>query len=327
MAAPLAALLVLAALPYATTALIALTGNPNLESELALERLPTTDPLGAAIARLWIEQQPPNMDYYHAMTASNTTQSSQRPAVPATTFASTPIDVRAPLPNVFIFLIDSLRRDYLSPYNPAVTFTPSIARLAADSYVFRNAFTSYGGTWMSIPGLWTGTPLTRGWGQVFKQLNALEPLIKAGGYDFVINDYTVATEFSTPQTFLNPGIESVKTDLCDNVKSLQAHIDGRKDARAPAVHVSGADERAHPEYAYRHRRSRRTRATRASTRRMRRSWNGSIPASGRCSRISRNAGCTTTASSSSRRITAKRLAPTATGAINSSCFPRSCAFR
>ena len=232
-ATPLAALLLLSALPYATTALVALTGNPNLESELALERLPTTDPLGAAIARLWIEQQPPNMDYYHAMTASNTTQSSQRPAVPATTFANTPIDVRAPLPNVFIFLIDSLRRDYLSPYNPAVTFTSSIAKLAADSYVFRNAFTSYGGTWMSLPGLWTGTPLTRGWGQVFKQLNALEPLIRTGGYDFAINDYTVASLFSIPRTFLNPGIESVKTDLCDNVKSLQAHIDGRKAPERP----------------------------------------------------------------------------------------------
>ncbi len=232
-AAPLAALLVLAALPSATRALVAWTGNPNLETELALERLPTTDPLGAAIARLWIEQQPPNMDYHRAMTASNTTQSSLRPAVPATTFASTPIDVRAPLPHVFIFLIDSLRRDYLSPYNPAVSFTPSIERLAADSYVFRNAFTSYGGTWMALPGLWTGTPLTRGWGQVFKQLNALEPLMKAGGYDFAINDYTVATMFSTPQTFLNPGIESVQTDLCDNVKSLQAHIDGRKDPERP----------------------------------------------------------------------------------------------
>ncbi len=178
-AAPLAALLVLAALPYASRAVVAATGNPNLESELALERLPTTDPLGAAIARLWIEQQPPNMDYYYAMTASNMTQSSQRPAVPATTFASTPIDVRAPLPNVFIFLIDSLRRDYLSPYNPAVTFTPAIAQFAADSYVFRNAFTSYGGTWMSIPSMWTGTPLTRGWGQVFRRVNPLEPLITA----------------------------------------------------------------------------------------------------------------------------------------------------
>ena len=163
-AAPLATLLVLAALPYATRAVVALTGNPNLETELALERLPTTDPLGAAIARLWIEQQPPNMDYHRAMTASNTTQSSLRPAVPATTYANTPIDVRAPLPHVFIFLIDSLRRDYLSPYNPAVTFTPAIERLAADSYVFRNAFTSYGRHVDGPPGAVDGDTVDAGVG-------------------------------------------------------------------------------------------------------------------------------------------------------------------
>ena len=232
-AGPLAALLVLAALPSATTAIVAATGNAHIESEMAVERLPTTDPLGAVVARLWIEQQPPNMDYYYAMTGSNTTQSAQRPAIPATTFASTPIDLPAPLPNVFILLIDSLRRDYLSPYNPAVTFTPSIARLAADSYVFSNAFTTFGGTWMSIPSMWTGTPLTRGWGQVFRQINALEPLIKKGDYDFVINDYTVYNLFSVPQTFLNPGIESVDTDLCDHVKSLQAHIEGRTAPQRP----------------------------------------------------------------------------------------------
>ena len=35
-------------------------------------------------------------------------------------------------PNVFLFVIDSLRRDYLSPYNAAVTFTPSVQRFAAE---------------------------------------------------------------------------------------------------------------------------------------------------------------------------------------------------
>ena len=88
---------------------------------------------------------------------------------------------------------------------------------------------------MSIPSMWTGTPLTRGWGRVFRQLNALEPLIETGGYDFVINDYTVADRFSTPRTFLNPGIESVETDLCDNVKSLQAHIES---GRRPSARCS-----------------------------------------------------------------------------------------
>ena len=48
-------------------------------------------------------------------------------------------------PHIFLIVIDSLRRDYLSPYNPRVTFTPQIAKLAADSYVFERAWTRYQG--------------------------------------------------------------------------------------------------------------------------------------------------------------------------------------
>ena len=58
-----------------------------------------------------------------------------------------------------MFVVDSLRRDYLSPYNPKVTFTPSIAALAGDSLVFRNAFTQYGATGLSVPSLWVGGPI------------------------------------------------------------------------------------------------------------------------------------------------------------------------
>ena len=148
----------------------------------------------------------------------------------------------------------------MSTYNPAVTFTPGIASLAEDSFVFRNAFTGYGGTWMSIPSMWTGMPLTQGWGQVFKPLNALEPLIATGGYDFVINDYTVSELLSIPRTFLNPGIESVQTDICDNVKALQTHIETRPARERPLftflapmnVHIMNtrnAEAIAEPRYA------------------------------------------------------------------------------
>lgn len=229
--APVAALGILAALPVAGNTLVAVTANPQFQAELAIERLPTNDPLAAAVARVWIEQQPPNMDYHRAVTTSSITRSSERIAVPSTTYGSTSIEVSAPPPNVFIFLIDSLRRDYLSPYNADVTFTPNIGRLASDSYVFGNAFTQYGGTWMSIPALWTGAPLTRSWAQVFKQMNVFEPLVKAGNYDFMINDYTVQTELTIPRTFLNPGIQSVQTDLCDNVKAMQNHIDSQATPR------------------------------------------------------------------------------------------------
>jgi hypothetical protein len=56
------------------------------------------------------------------------------------------VDFVAPLkrsgaqrPHIFIFVIDSLRRDYLSPYNDEVTFTPAIQSFAAESIVFTRA--------------------------------------------------------------------------------------------------------------------------------------------------------------------------------------------
>jgi membrane-anchored protein YejM (alkaline phosphatase superfamily) len=233
--APLAALLVVSMLPWATSTAGALTTNPQIDSELALDRLPLTDPIGATVARLWVEQQVPDMDYYREMIASNSAQSAARPIVPETTFARDAYDVGPRPPHVFIFLIDSLRRDYLSTYNPAAAFTPALASFANDSYVFSNAFTTYGGTWMAIPSLWSGAALTRGWGQIFKQINVLEPLIASANYDFVINDYTVESELtpSTRRTFLNPGVTSVNTDLCDNVAALQSHIDRRATPARP----------------------------------------------------------------------------------------------
>ena len=54
-------------------------------------------------------------------------------------------------PNIFIFVIDSLRPDFLGAYNPKVDFTPNIDRFANDSVVFRNAYTQYAGTTLSEP--------------------------------------------------------------------------------------------------------------------------------------------------------------------------------
>ena len=60
-------------------------------------------------------------------------------------------------PNIFIFVVDSLRQDYLSPYNKNVTFTPQIDSFAHESVVMANAFTPYGGTVLAQPSIWTGT--------------------------------------------------------------------------------------------------------------------------------------------------------------------------
>src|SRR4029079_1968218 len=62
-------------------------------------------------------------------------------------------------PLIFVFVLDSLRSDYVSAYNPAVAFTPRIQEFASESTVFRNAFTRYGGTGLSMPAIWAGSAI------------------------------------------------------------------------------------------------------------------------------------------------------------------------
>ena len=81
-------------------------------------------------------------------------------------------------PDIFVFVVDSLRRDYLSPYNPAVTFTPAIDAFAKDSLVFSRAFTQYGATGLSVPSIWMGGPLLHKQYIVpFAPMNALARLL------------------------------------------------------------------------------------------------------------------------------------------------------
>jgi hypothetical protein len=86
-------------------------------------------------------------------------------------------------PHVFLFVVDSLRRDYLSPYEPKVTFSPAIERFAAESTVFRHAFTRYGATGLSVPALWSGAPLLhKQYVTPFAPMNTLAKLIEHEGY-------------------------------------------------------------------------------------------------------------------------------------------------
>ena len=81
-------------------------------------------------------------------------------------------------PDIYLFVIDSLRRDYLSPYNPAVTFTPAIDAFANDSLVFASAFTQYGATGLSVPSIWMGGPLLhKQYVEPFAPMNALARLL------------------------------------------------------------------------------------------------------------------------------------------------------
>lgn len=87
-------------------------------------------------------------------------------------------------PHIFVFVIDSLRRDYLSPYNDKVTFTPGIERFARESIVFERAFTHYGATGLSVPSLWVGgLVLHKQYVTPFAPMNTLSKLIEHEQYE------------------------------------------------------------------------------------------------------------------------------------------------
>lgn len=230
----LAALVVLHTLPSASGALATATGQPAWEPRVVIDRLAATDPLASFAAARFITRPPFDVGYFREVLATESRPSTVDPAVPARTLVA-PVTPPAAAPHVFVFVIDSLRRDYLSPYNPAVSFTPAIDAWARESFVFKNAFTAYGGTWLAMPSIWTGSAVTRGWGRIFSRVNALEHLVAGAGFDFVINDFTVANMLRSnlPRTFLDPEIPSVETDLCRNLQSLEARLDGRPAGAPP----------------------------------------------------------------------------------------------
>ncbi len=159
-------------------------------------------------------------------------------------------------PNIFIFVVDSLRSDYVSAYDPAVTFTPAIGAFAADSVVFRNAFTRYNGTIMAEPAIWSGTLLLhKHYVQPFKLVNNLEKLIQADDYHSFISIDQILSQLLSPK----PDTVRLDTaakldrqlDLCTTAKEAEQKIDARVDRERPIflytqpenVHILGIKQR------------------------------------------------------------------------------------
>lgn len=219
------AALFLAPLSAASPSLRAVADPQN-----AVERAIAGDPLARMASSVLVSREPLDSTFFRTLLDDEASLWSAAPAVPGD--ALTPIVKPATAPHVFVIVLDSLRRDYLSPYNPAVTFTPAIQQWARDSFVFRNAFTPYGGTAQAMPALWTGRSVPRGWARIMKEINSLEHLIGTVGFDFLINDHTVRTHLNdaVPRTFLNPYVASPNTDLCLNFEAVRTHLQTRQSA-------------------------------------------------------------------------------------------------
>jgi sulfatase-like protein len=134
----------------------------------------------------------------------------------------------APKPHIFLFVIDSLRPDYLSPYNPQVRFTPRIAEFAAESIVFRNAFTRFGGTGLSVPAMWAGASIVhKQYVQPFHPMNALEKLLDANGYRKILGLDSIMSQLlvrSEAIDELDRGRTNMDFEICRTLDELDSKL-------------------------------------------------------------------------------------------------------
>lgn len=147
------------------------------------------------------------------------------------------VPARGNLPNIFFFVIDSMRPDYLGAYNPKATFTPNIDALARDGVVLHNVYTPYAGTSLSEPAIWAGTLLLHAhYMRPFERVNGLEKLVKADDYQMVVSYDEILREI------LSPSDDVIKLDtdkkiwtqleLCSTIRQAEKVFDRRSsDAR------------------------------------------------------------------------------------------------
>ena len=160
-----------------------------------------------------------------------------RPATPELDLVDHMQRTKGSRPDIFIFVVDSLRQDYVTPYNTAVDYTPEIASFAKDSLVFRNAFTRYAGTTLSEPAIWAGAMLLHThFVQPFSRVNNLEKLIVTDGYqEFVTVDTTLQSLLDSPANLvpLDNGSKWTDVDLCSTVDDAETKISQRYQASPP----------------------------------------------------------------------------------------------
>jgi membrane-anchored protein YejM (alkaline phosphatase superfamily) len=225
---PLATLAALVMVTNVSARLHRWTDDPWLRDEAALDRYAAIDPSFRLVYEALVEHPSADATLFRFLHANTHVPSSVALHPPdVTLLASRPHTERPP--HIFLFVVDSLRRDYVSPYNAAVTFTPGIDAFARESVVFRNAFTHYGGTNLAVPSIWSGALQMHGGTMTsFRAINAIEKLLEADGYRrFIGMDSVMAPLLTRGPSLveLDRGLETMHFDLCRTLTDLEGKLD------------------------------------------------------------------------------------------------------
>jgi hypothetical protein len=132
-------------------------------------------------------------------------------------------------PNIFVFVIDSMRPDYLGAYNPKVDFTPNLDAFARESVVMRHAYTQYAGTSLSEPAIWAGTMLLHDHDlNAFSKINSLEKLGKVDGYREVVSYDPVVSQFvSASDRLVKLDTDKIwnQFEVCSTIEQTETLLD------------------------------------------------------------------------------------------------------
>jgi hypothetical protein len=146
-------------------------------------------------------------------------------------------DVRAPASlaptakhkyNVVMIVVDSLRPDYLTPYNPSSAVTPAIDAFAQDAIVFRKAFSRYGATGLSEPSIWVGGMIVhQQYVTPFYPMNSLQKMLDTDGYRIFASMDSILSQITKSEpnlTDLDPGISTQDLDLCVTLPKIRQQM-------------------------------------------------------------------------------------------------------
>jgi Sulfatase len=141
-------------------------------------------------------------------------------------------------PNIFVFVVDAMRPDYLGAYNPRVNYTPNLDAFARDSIVLHNAYSQYAGTSLSEPALWAGAMMLHAhYLKPFSKVNGLEQVLRADNYRMVVSMDEVLKEVllpTDPLTKLDTDKELWnQLEIGSTVRQAEAALDGRNGSQEP----------------------------------------------------------------------------------------------
>ncbi len=217
------------------------TGDPRLQPAFALDAYSAADPSYRVLRQFLDTDQalPGDAEFYAFLRANSSIKVPLRPVDIDFSRNLKPNSLPAdgPLPNIFLFIIDSLRRDYVSAYNPQVTFTPRIAAFAKDSFTFDRAFSRYGGTGLAVPSIWAGALVAhKQYVTPFAPMNALAKLLDAGNYRRIITrDHITEELFGLEEgtSVLDYRVDEMMHTFCGTMSELKEELRAHADDRRP----------------------------------------------------------------------------------------------